>query len=87
MARRLAKSLGFSWLLRRLRSASSRILSIFGWKLANLQKKKLSFMDAQPGPDLIQSGNFDLSGMLAALEAKTKEMKRGASCSMRFMLC
>jgi circadian clock protein KaiC len=46
----------------------------FGWKLAELQKK-LFFVDAQPQPDLIQSGNFDLSGMLAGLEAKIKQMK------------
>ena len=31
-------------------------------------------MDAQPMPDLIQSGNFDLGGLLAALEAKVKQM-------------
>jgi circadian clock protein KaiC len=31
-------------------------------------------VDAQPTPDLIQSGNFDLSGMLAALGAQIKEM-------------
>jgi circadian clock protein KaiC len=30
-------------------------------------------MDSEPSPDLIQSGNFDLSGMLAALGAKAKE--------------
>jgi len=47
----------------------------FGWKLAELQHKKLFFLDAQPTPDLVQSGDFDLSGMLAALAAKTKEMK------------
>ena len=46
----------------------------FGWKLAELRRKKLFFMDAQPMPDLIQSGNFDLSGMLAALEAQTATM-------------
>lgn len=46
----------------------------FGWKLAPLQKKKLYFLDAQPTPDLVQSGTFDLSGMLAALEAKINEM-------------
>ena len=39
-----------------------------------LRRKKLFFLDAQPTPDLVQSGNFDLSGMLAALEAKAKEM-------------
>src|ERR1700693_379641 len=46
----------------------------FGWKLAELRRKKLFFLDAQPTPDLVQSGNFDLSGMLAALEAQTREM-------------
>ncbi len=46
----------------------------FSWKLTELRRKKLFFMDAQPQPDLIQSGNFDLSGMLAALEAQIKGM-------------
>ena len=47
----------------------------FGWNLAELQKKKLFFLNAQPTPDLFQSGSFDLSGMLAALEAKAREIK------------
>src|SRR5687767_1315226 len=47
----------------------------FGWKLAELRRKKLFFMDAQPKPDLVQSGNFDLSGMCAALEAQARKMK------------
>jgi circadian clock protein KaiC len=47
----------------------------FGWKLAELRKSKLFFLDAQPQSDLVQSGDFDLSGMLAALEAKIKVMK------------
>lgn len=46
----------------------------FGWKLAELRRKKLYFMDAQPTPDLVQSGDFDLSGMLAALEVQIKAM-------------
>lgn len=46
----------------------------FGWKLAELRRKKLFFMDAQPMPDVVQSGDFDLSGMLAALDAQTMEM-------------
>src|SRR3984957_10824086 len=46
----------------------------FGWNLADLRRKKLYFMDAQPMADMVQSGNFDLSGMLAALDAKTREM-------------
>jgi len=46
----------------------------FGWELVELQQKGLFFLDAQPRPDLIQSGEFDLGGMLAALEAQTQEM-------------
>ena len=48
----------------------------FGWNLAELQRqKKLFILDAQPTPDLVQSGNFDLNGMLAALQAQCREMK------------
>lgn len=46
----------------------------FGWKLTELRLKKLYFLDAHPLPDLIQSGDFDLGGMLAALEVRIKEM-------------
>ena len=46
----------------------------FGWKLAEMQGAKLYFLDAQPMPDMIQAGAFDLGGMLAALSAKIKKM-------------
>jgi circadian clock protein KaiC len=46
----------------------------FGWRLPELCPTSLVFIDAQPTPDLIQSGTFDLSGMLAALEAQTKQL-------------
>ena len=46
----------------------------FGWDLPALQDEQLFFLDAQPSPRLIQSGGFDLSGLLAALGAKTKAM-------------
>jgi circadian clock protein KaiC len=46
----------------------------FGWNLPQLQPRKLFFLDAQPSPDLIQSGEFDLSGMLAALGAQIQAM-------------
>jgi circadian clock protein KaiC len=49
----------------------------FGWNLPELQQGKLYFMDAQPASDLVQSGTFDLSGMLAALGAKASELKAG----------
>lgn len=55
----------------------ARIISnanTFGWDLTELQRSKIFFMDAQPKPDLVQSGTFDLSGMLAALGAKAGEM-------------
>jgi circadian clock protein KaiC len=47
---------------------------VFGWELPKLQRKTLFFLDAQPSTDLIQSGQFDLSGMLAVLGAQAKEM-------------
>jgi circadian clock protein KaiC len=46
----------------------------FGWKIEELGPGKLFFLDAQPMPDLVHSGTFDLSGMLAALEAQIKKM-------------
>jgi circadian clock protein KaiC len=46
----------------------------FDWKLAQLQRKKLFFLDAQPAPDLVLAGNFDLLGMLASLEAQIRQM-------------
>jgi circadian clock protein KaiC len=49
--------------------------SKFGWDLVALQKKKLFFLDAQPTSDLVQSGTFDLGGMLASLDAKAQEIK------------
>ena len=48
----------------------------FGWGLSALvRQKKLFFLDAQPRSDLVQSGTFDLSGMLAALGAQAGRMK------------
>jgi circadian clock protein KaiC len=46
----------------------------FRWNLPELRRRKLYFMDAQPMSDLVQSGNFDLGGMLAMLEAQVKAM-------------
>ena len=47
----------------------------FGWDLRTLRANKVIFMDAQPASDLVQSGTFDLSGMLAALDAQIAAMK------------
>ncbi len=46
----------------------------FGWKLAKLRRKKIFFMDAKPKHELVRSGDFDLSGMLAGLGAQAKKM-------------
>ena len=58
--------------------ASSRITenaASFGWNLSQLvSRKKLFFLDAQPLAGLVQSGDFDLAGMLAALGAQTEAM-------------
>ena len=56
---------------------SNRILSNaagFGWKLAELVRKNLFILDAQPLADLVLSGDFDLGAMLAVLEAKIKHI-------------
>jgi circadian clock protein KaiC len=56
---------------------SKRIISnaeVFGWKLPELLPNKLFFVDAQPSPELVLSGGFDLSGMLAALGAQIEQM-------------
>ena len=47
----------------------------FDWNLSQLSEKKLAFLDAQPSPDLIQSGEFDLGGLLAALDAQTRAIR------------
>ena len=39
-----------------------------------MEATKLYFLDAQPMPNMIQAGAFDLSGMLAALSAKIRQM-------------
>jgi circadian clock protein KaiC len=46
----------------------------FKWDLPALLRKKLFFMDANLSPDVVQSGEFDLRGMLAMLKAKKEEM-------------
>ncbi len=47
----------------------------FGWQLKGLSQRKLFFVDAQPAPELIRSGNFDLDGMFAVLAAKARQMR------------
>jgi circadian clock protein KaiC len=49
----------------------------FDWHLPALMKKKLCFVDARLAPEVVHSGEFDLSGMLAMLKAKKDQL--GAS--------
>src|SRR5580700_4992972 len=49
----------------------------FGWGLPALAKSTLFFLDARLSPTVVQSGDFELSGMLAILAAKKREL--GAS--------
>jgi circadian clock protein KaiC len=47
----------------------------FDWTLHQLHRTQLLFVDAQPQPGLAESGDFDLCGMLAGLEAQTDAQK------------
>jgi len=46
----------------------------FDWGLPAIARNKLFFMDAHLSPEVVQSGEFDLSGMLAMLKAKKEEI-------------
>ena len=46
----------------------------FGWGLPALAKSALFFLDARLSPTVVQAGDFELSGMLAILEAKKQEL-------------
>jgi circadian clock protein KaiC len=56
---------------------TSRIIAnaaCFNWRLPALAKNKLFFLEAHLSPEVVQSGEFDLSGMLGMLKAKKQEM-------------
>jgi circadian clock protein KaiC len=46
----------------------------FDWGLATLARKRLFFMNAQLSPAFVATGDFDLGGLLAMLEAKQLEI-------------
>ena len=46
----------------------------FDWGLPALARKRLFFMNAQLSPAFVATGDFDLGGMLAMLEAKQLEI-------------
>ena len=49
----------------------------FGWGLPAMAQSSLFFLDARLSPTVVQSGDFELSGMLAILEAKKRELGAG----------
>ena len=49
----------------------------FGWKLDQVHADEVFFLDAQPTPDLVQLGDFDLGGLIATLDAKATDMGAG----------
>jgi circadian clock protein KaiC len=46
----------------------------FGWDLPALERKSVFFLNAKPSFDVVQSGSFDLGGLLAALDVKIAQM-------------
>lgn len=44
----------------------------FTWAEGDLQRHGVTFVDAQPSVDLVQSGDFDIAGLLAIVEAKAR---------------
>ena len=48
--------------------------STFGWDLPALMDDNLFFIDARPTTDVITAGQFDLTALLAGLEAKVQQM-------------
>lgn len=46
----------------------------FDWGLPSLARNKLFFLEAHLSPEVVQSGEFDLTGMLAMLKAKKEEI-------------
>lgn len=49
----------------------------FDWGLPALAEKQLYILDAHLSPTVVQSGEFDLSGILAILKAKQEAMNAG----------
>lgn len=46
----------------------------FGWDLPRLEREQLFFLDARLSPTTVQAGDFDISAMLAGLDAKARQM-------------
>lgn len=72
-----ARHCGEPGILVAFEESSGRVIAnaaSFGWNLPALLGKKLFLLDAQPRHDVVQSGDFDLEGLLAALDAQIAQM-------------
>lgn len=55
--------------------SSSQILANckqFSWADGDIKRHGVTFIDAQPSADLVQSGDFDIAGLLGIVEAKAR---------------
>ena len=55
--------------------------------LSALARSALFFLDARLSPTVVQSGDFELTGMLAILEAKKQELGAGLDRSSTASMC
>jgi circadian clock protein KaiC len=46
----------------------------FGWQMLELEEERVFFVDARLRSDVVKAGAFDLTGLLAGLEAKAQAM-------------
>lgn len=46
----------------------------FSWADGDIEKHLVTFINAQPSVDLVQSGDFDIAGLLAIVEAKARNI-------------
>ncbi|MEO8354076.1 MAG: circadian clock protein KaiC [Chthoniobacteraceae bacterium] len=46
----------------------------FGWKMTEMEMQQITFVNANMRSDVVKAGAFDITGLLAGLEAKAKEM-------------
>lgn len=49
--------------------------SSFGWDLSRLQRRNLFFIDARLPEEAVQSGDFEITGLLASIGARARKMK------------
>jgi circadian clock protein KaiC len=73
-----ARDFGESGIFMAFEEGSRRLMNnaeSFGWRLGQLRRRKILFVDAQLKLDQVQSGDFDLCGMLAGLELQAKQVK------------